>query len=74
MVLSMWEARSADHSVPTQERTMRTKTFYVQLSKPDGECIKAIIEQPNELMAVLAASKTYHEFTVDSVASYLLYS
>ena len=53
---------------------MRTKTFYVQLSKPDGECIKAIIEQPNELMAVLAASKTYHEFTVDSVASYLLYS
>jgi hypothetical protein len=52
---------------------MQTKTFYVQLSKPDGECIKTIIEQPNELMAVLSAAKSYQGFTVDSVSSYLLY-
>jgi hypothetical protein len=53
---------------------MQTKTFYVQLSKPDGESIKTIIEQPNELMAVLAASNAYQGFKVDSVASFLLYS
>ena len=53
---------------------MQTKTFYVQLSTPKGECIKTIIQQPNELMAALAASNAYQGFTVDSVASLLLYA
>ena len=52
---------------------MKTTAFKVQLSKGDDELIITFIEQPNELLAVLAASQAYPGFTVDSIAT-ILYS
>ena len=49
-------------------------TYFVHLSNDRGEEIKTLIEQPNELMAALIASKAYQGFTVLSVATYLNYS
>ena len=49
-------------------------TFKLQLSNAQtGELIRTFIEQPNELLAVLTASKAYQGFTVDSIATVLLY-
>ena len=49
-------------------------TYFVHLSNDRGEEIKTLIEQPNELMAALIASKAYQGFTVLSVATSLNYS
>ena len=48
-------------------------TFKIQLSNQQGELIRTIVEQPNELLAVLAASQAYPGFKVDSVATMLLF-
>ena len=48
-------------------------TYKLQLSRPQGEIIRTIIEQPNELIAVLTALQAYPGFKVDSVATMLLY-
>ena len=49
-------------------------TYEVRLSNDDGDYVATIIEQCNELMAVLVASKLYPDLVVDSIAQSLLYS